>query len=80
METFGTGLIEEDRLVELIREHFDLRPRGLVAMLDLLKPGYKAAAAYGHFGREDSDFSWEKTDKADILREAAGLHHTDKAD
>ena len=62
VETFGTGLIEEDRLVELIREHFDLRPRGLVAMLDLLKPGYKATAAYGHFGREDCDFSWEKTD------------------
>lgn len=80
METFGTGLIEEDRLVELIREHFDLRPRGLVAMLDLLKPGYKATAAYGHFGREDNDFSWEKTDKADILREAAGLHNIDKAD
>ena len=80
VETFGTGLIDEDRLVELIREHFDLRPRGLVAMLDLLKPGYKATAAYGHFGREDNDFSWEKTDKADILREAAGLHHTDKAD
>ena len=80
VETFGTGLIEEDRLVELIREHFDLRPRGLVAMLDLLKPGYKATAAYGHFGREDNDFSWEKTDKADILREAAGLHNIDKAD
>ena len=80
VETFGTGLVEEDRLVELIREHFDLRPRGLVAMLDLLKPGYKATAAYGHFGREDNDFSWEKTDKADILREAAGLHKTDKTD
>jgi S-adenosylmethionine synthetase len=78
VETFGTGLIEEDRLVALIREHFDLRPRGLVAMLDLLKPGYKPTAAYGHFGREDCDFSWEKTDKADILREAAGLHNTDK--
>ena len=75
VETFGTGQIEEDRLVELIREHFDLRPRGLVAMLDLLKPGYKATAAYGHFGREDSHFSWEKTDKADELRTAAGLHN-----
>jgi len=75
VETFGTGQVEEDRLVELIREHFDLRPRGLVAMLDLLKPGYKATAAYGHFGREDSGFSWEKTDKADELRTAAGLHN-----
>ena len=79
VETFGTGLIEEERLVELIREHFDLRPRGLVTMLDLLKPGYQAAAAYGHFGREDSNFSWENTDKAEVLREAAGLHNTNKA-
>ena len=75
VETFGTGLLEENRLIELIREHFDLRPRGLVAMLDLLRPGYKSTAAYGHFGREDSDFSWEKTDKADALREAAGQHN-----
>ena len=79
VETFGTGQIDEGRLVELIREHFDLRPRGLVAMLDLLKPGYKPTAAYGHFGREDSDFSCERTDKADMLREAAGLQNTDKA-
>ncbi len=79
VETFGTGQIDEGRLVELIREHFDLRPRGLVAMLDLLKPGYEPTAAYGHFGREDSDFSWERTDKADMLREAAGLQNTDKA-
>ena len=78
VETFGTGQVEEDRLIQLIREHFDLRPRGLVAMLDLLRPGYKSTAAYGHFGREDSGFNWEKTDKADVLREAAGLHNTDK--
>ncbi|MEN8204574.1 MAG: methionine adenosyltransferase [Pseudomonadota bacterium] len=78
IETFGTGLLEEDRMIELIREHFDLRPRGLVAMLDLLKPGYKTTAAYGHFGREDSGFSWEKTDKTDILRETAGLHKTNQ--
>jgi S-adenosylmethionine synthetase len=77
VETFGTGVLDQDRLVELIREHFDLRPRGLVTMLDLLKPGYKSTAAYGHFGREDSNFSWERTDKADILRESAGLQNTD---
>jgi S-adenosylmethionine synthetase len=79
IETFGTGQLDEARMVELVREHFDLRPRGLVAMLDLLKPGYKATAAYGHFGREDRDFSWEKIDRADALRDAAGLNKTDKA-
>jgi S-adenosylmethionine synthetase len=78
VETFGTGSLQEERLVELIREHFDLRPRGMVTMLNLLKPGYRPTAAYGHFGREDCDFSWEKTDKADILREAAGLHTIEK--
>jgi len=79
IETFGTGQLDEARMVELVREHFDLRPRGLVTMLDLLKPGYKPTAAYGHFGREDMDFSWEKTDKAEALRAAAGLDQTDKA-
>jgi len=72
INTFGTGKVDETRLTELIREHFDLRPRGLVKMLDLLKPGYKATAAYGHFGR-DGEFTWEKTDVADALRDAAGL-------
>jgi len=72
VNTFGTGKVDEDRLTELIREHFDLRPRGLVKMLDLLKPGYKATAAYGHFGR-DGEFTWENTDAADALRDAAGL-------
>jgi S-adenosylmethionine synthetase len=76
VNTFGTGQIDEARMVELIREHFDLRPRGLVKMLDLLKPGYRPTAAYGHFGREDGNFSWEKTDKADMLRDAAGLQKT----
>jgi S-adenosylmethionine synthetase len=71
VNTFGTGKVDETRLIELIREHFDLRPRGLVNMLDLLRPGYKAAAAYGHFGR-DGEFNWEKTDVADALRDAAG--------
>ena len=73
INTFGTGALDEDRLVELVRAHFDLRPRGLVKMLDLLKPGYRATAAYGHFGREDCGFSWERTDLAETLRDAAGL-------
>jgi len=73
INTFGTGKIDEGRMVQLIREHFDLRPRGLVEMLDLLKPIYKATASYGHFGREDQAFSWERTDLADTLRDAAGL-------
>ncbi len=74
VETFGTARISEDRIIELVREHFDLRPRGLIKMLDLLRPIYKGTAAYGHFGREEPDFSWEKTDKADALRDAAGLN------
>lgn len=73
VDTFGTGKISEERIVELVREHFELRPKGLVKMLDLLRPIYKATAAYGHFGREDDAFTWEKTDKADALRAAAGL-------
>ncbi len=79
INTFGTGKLDEARLVELVREHFDLRPRGLVKMLDLLKPGYKPAAAYGHFGREDSHFTWEQTDRADALRDAAGLQPAEQA-
>jgi len=70
VETFGTGVIEEARLTELVREHFDLRPRGLIKMLDLLRPIYTATASYGHFGREEAQFSWERTDKAEMLREA----------
>jgi S-adenosylmethionine synthetase len=72
VNTFGTGKLEEVRLVELIREHFELRPRGLVKMLDLLSPRYKATAAYGHFGRSGSGFTWENTDMAETLRDAAG--------
>jgi len=73
IQTFGTGKIDDDRIVELVREHFDLKPKGLIQMLDLLRPIYKATAAYGHFGREEDDFSWEKTDKAAALKDAAGL-------
>ena len=73
IETFGTGKLDDARIVELVREHFDLRPRGLVKMLDLLRPIYTATAAYGHFGREDEGFPWEATDKAEALREAAGI-------
>jgi len=73
VETFGTGTIEQERLVQIIREHFDMRPKGLIVMLDLLKPIYQKTAAYGHFGRTENTFSWEKTDKAELLREAAGL-------
>ena len=73
IETFGTGKINEDRLIHIIREHFDMRPKGLIAMLDLLRPIYQKTAAYGHFGRTDESFSWEQIDKADILRDAAGL-------
>jgi len=73
IETFGTGRIEEDRLEAIVREHFDMRPKGLIAQLGLLKPIYLPTAAYGHFGRTEDSFSWEKTDKADALRAAAGL-------
>jgi len=73
VQTFGTGKIGEERLTRLIREHFDLRPRGLIAMLDLLQPIYQPTAAYGHFGREDLDLTWERTDRADALKADAGL-------
>lgn len=73
IETFGTGRIEEDRLEAIVREHFDMRPKGLITQLGLLKPIYLPTAAYGHFGRTEDSFSWEKTDKADALRAAAGL-------
>ena len=71
IDTFGTSTISEDSIVTLIREHFDLRPKGLINMLDLKRPIYRATAAYGHFGRELAAFTWERTDKADALRQAA---------
>jgi S-adenosylmethionine synthetase len=71
--TFGTGKISDEKLAQLVLEHFDLRPKGIVQMLDLLRPIYQKTAAYGHFGREEPEFSWERTDKAAALRAAAGL-------
>ncbi|MEJ2644807.1 MAG: methionine adenosyltransferase [Gammaproteobacteria bacterium] len=73
VDTFGTGKLGEERLVELVREHFDLRPRGITQMLDLLRPIYSLTASYGHFGRQEPEFTWERTDKAEVLREAAGI-------
>ena len=73
IETFGTGKIADSRIVELVREHFELKPKGLIQMLDLLRPIYRDTAAYGHFGREEPNFSWERTDNADALRADAGL-------
>jgi S-adenosylmethionine synthetase len=70
VDTFGTGRIDELKLVAAIREHFDLRPRGIIEMLDLLRPIYRKTAAYGHFGRNDIDLPWEKTDKAEALKAA----------
>jgi len=68
VNTFGTGKRSDAEIAALVREHFDLRPRGLIEMLDLKRPIYRKTAAYGHFGREDADFTWEQTDKADLLR------------
>jgi S-adenosylmethionine synthetase len=71
--TFGTGKISDEKIAALVSEHFDLRPKGIVQMLDLLRPIYCKTAAYGHFGREEPEFSWERTDKAAALKAAAGL-------
>ena len=71
--TFGTGKVSDEKLAELVMELFDLRPKGIVQMLDLLRPIYAKTAAYGHFGREEPEFSWERTDKSAALRAAAGL-------
>jgi S-adenosylmethionine synthetase len=73
VETFGTNKVSEALIEKLVREYFDLRPYGITKMLDLLRPIYRNTASYGHFGREDLDLPWEKTDKAEALRAAAGL-------
>ena len=73
VSTFGTGKISDEKIAQLVSEHFDLRPKGIVRMLNLLRPIYRKTAAYGHFGREEPEFTWEQTDKAAVLRAAAGL-------
>lgn len=73
VDTFGTAKIPEDKIKELIRAHFNLSPKGMIKSLDLLRPIYKKTAAFGHFGREEKEFTWEKTDKAELLRKDAGL-------
>ena len=72
VDTFGTGKVDEDVLVQLVRKHFDLRPAGIIKQLDLRRPIYRQTAAYGHFGRTDVDLPWERTDKADLLKQEAG--------
>ena len=71
VQTFGTGTVSEDRLTELVRAHFDARPGALIRELDLRRPIFRKTAAYGHFGRADADFTWERTDKAAALKDAA---------
>jgi S-adenosylmethionine synthetase len=76
VNTFGTGKIEDDRIVELIRENFILTPKSIIAQLNLRRPIYRKTAAFGHFGRTEDTFTWEKTDKADAIREGAQLTAT----
>jgi S-adenosylmethionine synthetase len=73
VETFGTGNIPDEQIARLVSEHFDLRPGAIIRDLDLRRPIYRQTAAYGHFGRDDLDLTWERTDRADALRSAAGL-------
>ena len=73
IDTFGTAQLEEDRISELVKEHFELTPKGIIDTLDLRRPIYRQTAAFGHFGRTEPEFTWERTDKAEPLRRAAGL-------
>jgi S-adenosylmethionine synthetase len=73
VDTFGTGKLPEEKLESLVRANFRLTPRGIIESLNLRRPIYRKTAAYGHFGRTDPDFTWERTDKADALREQAGM-------
>jgi len=71
--TEGTGRISDEKIAALVVDHFDLRPKGIIRMLDLLRPIYRKTASYGHFGRDEPEFTWEATDRADALRAAAGI-------
>jgi S-adenosylmethionine synthetase len=73
IDTYGTNLAPQKKIVEAVRENFDLTPSGIIKGLKLRRPIYRKTAAYGHFGRQDKDFTWEKTDKAEALRKDAGL-------
>ena len=73
VDTFGTNKVPEEKIEELVDHHFDLRPAGIIRMLDLRRPIYRQTAAYGHFGRTDVDLPWEHTDRAEVLRKEAGL-------
>ncbi|KFI21059.1 methionine adenosyltransferase domain-containing protein, partial [Nitrosococcus oceani] len=73
VNTFDTNKIPEDQIENIVRKHFDMRPSAIISQLKLKSPIYRKTAAYGHFGRAEPEFSWEKTDKADILRQASGL-------
>jgi S-adenosylmethionine synthetase len=73
IDTFGTGLVDDDRISELVRGHFKLTPRGIIEALDLRRPIYKKTAAFGHFGRTEPEFTWERTDKASALKADAGI-------
>jgi S-adenosylmethionine synthetase len=73
IETFGTSKVPDQEILDLIEEHFDFRPAAIIQNLDLRRPIYRQTAAYGHFGRDDLDLPWERTDKADLLRRAANL-------
>ena len=73
IDLFGTGVIPKERVRQIVKEVFDLRPAAIIENLDLLRPIYSKTSAYGHFGRNDNDFTWEKTDKVEIIKEKAGL-------
>ena len=76
--TEGTGVIPDERIAQLVNANFDLRPKGIIRMLDLLRPIYLKTAAYGHFGRDEPEFTWEATDRAQALRAAAGISRADE--